>query len=107
MSDLLTLAEALNDAEVFTDGDWVESKDQDPQGDVRLVQLADVGDGCWIDKSERFLTSRKATELRCTFLKAGCACGTDARPVRKMLHISRRCDALCHGSGRLRYPPEP
>jgi type I restriction enzyme S subunit len=71
MRELLPLAKALNDAQVFTDGDWVESKDQDPQGDVRLTQLADVGDGCWIDKSERYLTSRRAAELRCTFLKPG------------------------------------
>ena len=28
----------------ITDGDWVESKDQDPKGEVRLIQLADIGD---------------------------------------------------------------
>ena len=39
------IANALESSEVFIDGDWVESKDQDPDGDVRLVQLADVGDG--------------------------------------------------------------
>jgi type I restriction enzyme, S subunit len=55
----------------FTDGDWVESKDQDPKGDVRLVQLADVGDGKYIDKSARFLTSKKAAELKCTYLREG------------------------------------
>jgi type I restriction enzyme S subunit len=26
---------------VVTDGDWIESKDQDPNGDVRLIQLVD------------------------------------------------------------------
>ena len=56
---------------IFVDGDWVESKDQDPQGDVRLIQLADVGDGEYRDRSERFLTSEKARELGCTFLEAG------------------------------------
>ncbi|MEA5465283.1 restriction endonuclease subunit S [Leptothoe sp. PORK10 BA2] len=71
MTVLLSLSEALADAEVFTDGDWVESKDQDPSGDVRLTQLADVGDGNWIDKSARFLTSAKAKALRCTYLKPG------------------------------------
>ena len=68
---VVSLLEALASAEVFVDGDWVESKDQDPAGDVRLVQLADVGDGRYIDKSNRFLTSAKARELRCTFLKPG------------------------------------
>lgn len=56
---------------VFIDGDWVESKDQDPDGDVRLIQLADIGEGAFLNKSARFLTSAKAAELRCTFLKKG------------------------------------
>jgi type I restriction enzyme S subunit len=56
---------------VFLDGDWVESKDQDPSGDVRLIQLADVGDGVFRNRSNRFLTSKKANELGCTFLEAG------------------------------------
>ena len=56
---------------VFCDGDWVESKDQNPAGDVRLIQLADVGDGTYRDKSHRFLTSSKAAELRCTYLQPG------------------------------------
>ena len=55
----------------FVDGDWVESKDQDPNGDVRLIQLADVGDGRYTNKSARFLTSTKAAELRCTYLRPG------------------------------------
>jgi type I restriction enzyme, S subunit len=56
---------------VFSDGDWVESEDQDPNGDVRLIQLADVGDGAYVNKSNRFLTKSKARELHCTFLRAG------------------------------------
>jgi hypothetical protein len=44
---------------VFSDGDWVESKDQDPEGDVRLIQLADVGEGYYRDRSSRFLTMTK------------------------------------------------
>ena len=71
MRDLIPLADVLFDAEVFTDGDWVETKDQDPNGDVRLTQLADVGDGRWINKSTRFLTSEKARQLKCTYLRSG------------------------------------
>jgi len=56
---------------VFVDGDWVESKDQDPGGEIRLVQLADVGDGEYRDRSERFLTADKAQRLHCTFLVPG------------------------------------
>lgn len=56
---------------VFCDGDWVESQDQDPDGDVRLIQLADIGDGVYNDRSSRFLTRSRAEELKCTFLKKG------------------------------------
>lgn len=56
---------------IFSDGDWVESEDQDPNGDVRLIQLADIGDGRYINKSNRFMTTRRASELRCTHLRTG------------------------------------
>ena len=62
---------ALLDDGLFVDGDWVETKDQDPHGEVRLIQLADVGDGAFRDRSSRFLTMEKAKELRCTFLEPG------------------------------------
>ena len=65
---LLTLLET---AELFVDGDWVESKDQEPDGDVRLIQLADIGDGVYLDKSSRFLASDTARRLRCTPLHVG------------------------------------
>jgi type I restriction enzyme S subunit len=56
---------------VLSDGDWIESKDQDPKGIVRLIQLADIGDGKYLNKSARFLTLEKARELNCTFLNEG------------------------------------
>lgn len=56
---------------LFVDGDWVESKDQDPDGDVRLIQLADVGDGRYSNRSNRYLSREKAIELGCTFLAPG------------------------------------
>ncbi len=65
-----TLAELLEDG-LFIDGDWIETKDQDPNGEVRLIQLADVGDGVFRDRSSRFLTMSKAKEVRCTFLQPG------------------------------------
>jgi len=54
---------------VFVDGDWVESKDQDPTGEIRLTQLADVGDGEWRDRSDRYLNAETAQRLRCTLLE--------------------------------------
>ena len=56
---------------LFTDGDWIESKDQDPKGEIRLIQLADIGDGVFIDKSKRFINKETAIKLRCTFLEEG------------------------------------
>lgn len=55
----------------MSDGDWVETEDQDPNGDVRLTQLADVGDGVFRNRSNRYMTSQRARELNCTFLKLG------------------------------------
>ena len=56
---------------LFTDGDWVETKDQDPNGSVRLIQLADIGEGTFLDKSARFLTRTQAHALNCRFLTKG------------------------------------
>ena len=67
---LNSLAKILQPS-LFIDGDWVESKDQSPDGDVRLIQLADIGDGHFIDKSDRHLTKDAAVRLKCTFLKKG------------------------------------
>lgn len=54
---------------LFSDGDWVESKNQDPSGNVRLTQLADIGVGSWRDRSNRWMSEDQASRLRCTFLQ--------------------------------------
>lgn len=59
---------ALGAGGLFSDGDWVESKDQDPTGAVRLTQLADVGVGSFRDRSDRWMREDQATRLNCTFL---------------------------------------
>lgn len=56
---------------IFSDGDWVESKDQDPAGSIRLIQLADVGYGEYRDRSARFMNAATAERLNCTFLQTG------------------------------------
>jgi len=66
-----TLEDMIGPGGILTDGDWVERKDQDPYGDVRLIQLADIGDGYYRNKSQRYLTSQKAVELRCSYLQKG------------------------------------
>ena len=64
---LKDLAEGGN----FFDGDWVESKDQDPNGTVRLVQLSDVGEGNFRHKSDRWLREDQAEGLGVSYLVAG------------------------------------
>ena len=56
---------------MFKDGDWIEKKDQDDKGNVRLIQLADIGAGYFKDKSDKRITETKAIELNCTYLKKG------------------------------------
>ena len=34
---------------VFTDGDWIESKDQSESG-IRLVQTGNIGEGTYLEK---------------------------------------------------------
>ena len=63
-----TIPEMIPSKGVFVDGDWIESKDQDPNGEVRLIQLADIGNGDFRNKSSRFLTLKRANALNCTFL---------------------------------------
>lgn len=51
---------------VFTDGDWVESKDQSDSG-IRLVQTGNVGIGQFKDRSEkaRFIDEATFVRLKC------------------------------------------
>jgi type I restriction enzyme S subunit len=48
----------------FVDGDWIESKDQSEEG-IRLLQLADIGIGEFINKSRRFISQDTFKRLRC------------------------------------------
>ncbi len=56
---------------VFSDGDWVESKDQDPDGGIRLLQLADIGESKFLNKSQRYVNNEQHERLRCTEVLEG------------------------------------
>ena len=58
--------------EVFADGDWVESKDQSPEG-VRLIQTGNVGEGYFKDRAEkaRYISEATFKRLRCTEIFEG------------------------------------
>jgi type I restriction enzyme S subunit len=64
-----TIEEIAGDGGLTADGDWIETKDQDPNGEVRLIQLADIGDGEFRDRSARFVNNQTAHRLNCTFLE--------------------------------------
>lgn len=50
----------------FTDGNWVESKDQSPQG-IRLIQTGNVGEGLFKNRADkaRFISESTFSELKC------------------------------------------
>lgn len=56
----------------YGDGDWIESKDQSPEG-VRLIQTGNVGEGEFKDRAEkaRFVSQDTFTRLRCTEIFSG------------------------------------
>jgi type I restriction enzyme S subunit len=57
---------------VFADGDWVESKDQSPEG-IRLIQTGNVGEGVFKDRGEkaRYISEATFKRLRCTEIFKG------------------------------------
>ena len=78
----------------FFDGDWVESKDQDPDGDIRLLQLADIGDGTFLDKSNRRINQEAFERLRCREVQEGDIL------IARMPHPLGRACILPTGLGR-------
>jgi type I restriction enzyme, S subunit len=84
--DTAVVADLITGDGVFSDGDWVESKDQDPTGSIRLIQLADIGDGVFINKSNRFINEEKFEQLRCTEIVMG-----DVLIARMPAPLGRAC----------------
>lgn len=68
---MVQMPQIVNAAGLYTDGDWVESKDQDPDGKVRLLQLADVGDGEFRNRSNRFINEQTFQRLNCNEVRKG------------------------------------
>jgi restriction endonuclease S subunit len=68
---LKPLQEVIGKGGSIQDGDWIESKDQDQNGNIRLVQLADIQEGHFMQKSSRFMNQEKANALNVTLLREG------------------------------------
>jgi len=56
---------------LFTDGDWILSEHLKTGNDVRLIQLADVGIGRFLNKSQKSISQKTASEIGVTYLKEG------------------------------------
>ena len=58
--------------EVFTDGDWIESKNQSMEG-IRLIQTGNVGNGVFKDRRDkaRFISETTFSELKCCEIYKG------------------------------------
>ncbi|KAF5029139.1 Type I restriction modification DNA specificity domain protein [anaerobic digester metagenome] len=56
---------------LITDGDWILNDDLKTGDEVRLIQLADIGEGEFLDKSNKHISKKRALELKCTFLESG------------------------------------
>lgn len=67
----IKIKDLIGENGLLSDGDWVESKDQDATGTIRLIQLADIGDGIFKNKSRKFMNENKFMKLNCTELKEG------------------------------------
>lgn len=63
-----TIDNIVSNNGVFVDGDWVEKKDQDINGTIRLIQLSDIGDGYFRNRSNIFINEETSEKLRVTFL---------------------------------------
>lgn len=72
MSDGWKIELLKDTSEVFTDGDWIETKDQSLEG-IRLVQTGNIGFGYFKNKQDkaRFISEETFKKLKCTELIEG------------------------------------
>ena len=57
---------------VFTDGDWIESKDQSHCG-IRLIQTGNIGEGVYLEKGSKakYISEMTFLRLKCTEIFSG------------------------------------
>lgn len=70
----------------FFDGDWILSENMDPTGDIRLLQLSDIGIGEFLDKSNKHINEKTFKQLACSELNEG-----DIMISRMAEPIARSC----------------
>lgn len=67
----VSIADIKGASGLITDGDWILAKEFLTGDDTRLIQLGDIGEGYFLDKSSKRIASKRANELNCTFLLEG------------------------------------
>jgi type I restriction enzyme M protein len=67
-----TMTKISDLATLFDDGNWIESKDQSPDG-FRLIQTGNVGLGEYLDKTKnsKFISEETFSRLKCTEIFEG------------------------------------
>jgi len=63
------LGETIGENGLFTDGNWILSENMSDSGTIRVIQLGDIGDGKFIDKSSKWITEETCKNLKCTLLR--------------------------------------
>lgn len=60
----------LSDLGVINDGDWILAKHYTKEG-VRLIQIGDIGQGRFLDKSQKYVSKETAIVLKCSIVNPG------------------------------------
>ena len=72
MSEQILSISLADACDVFTDGNWIESKDQSPSG-IRLIQTGNIGKGMFKDRlnKARYISAKTFSRLKCTEVLPG------------------------------------
>lgn len=82
--------------EIFADGDWIESKDQSPEG-IRLIQTGNIGEGKFKSRGEkaRYISEITFKRLRCTEIFDGdCLISRLPEPVGRSCLLPITCERM-------------
>jgi type I restriction enzyme S subunit len=82
--------------DMFTDGDWVESKDQSAEG-IRLIQTGNVGEGVFKNRRDksRFISEDTFNRLKCTeIIEGDCLVSRLPDPVGRSCLIPNTGDRM-------------
>lgn len=63
---------ATEEFTLFTDGDWIESKDiVYDESHIRYITTGNIGEGCYKEQGQTYITDEKFMELNCTEIYPG------------------------------------